>query len=146
MNEKFPRDGISPFFIQCLVLNGITFLTSIGRVPWPPPTCSKQEKYKIEMWSAWWILWALTYQIHVVAGKHQAAINSSMNNCRTKHRVMLPTSKLNSSDSQVSGAGIGGGIFLLPLQEKVTPALFKNVMGSWYIAKLLVNNNFLTGP
>jgi hypothetical protein len=22
------------------------------------------------MWSAWWILWALTYQIHVVVGKH----------------------------------------------------------------------------
>jgi hypothetical protein len=38
--------------------------------------------------------------------------------------LMLPTSKLNSSDSQVSGANI----FLLPLQERVTPALFKNVM------------------
>jgi hypothetical protein len=76
------------------------------------------------MWSAWWILWGLTCQIHVVAGKHQAAISSNMNNCGTKHRVMLPTSKLNSSDSQVSGAGI----FLLPLQERVTPALFKNVM------------------
>jgi hypothetical protein len=60
----------------------------------------------------------------MLVGKHQAAINSSMNNCGTKHRVMLPTSKLNSSDSQVSGAGI----FLLPLQERVTPALFKNVM------------------
>jgi hypothetical protein len=47
-----------------------------------------------------------------------------MNNCRTKHRVMLPTSKLNSSDSQVSRTSI----FLLPLQEKVTPTLFKNVM------------------
>jgi hypothetical protein len=47
-----------------------------------------------------------------------------MNNCETKHRVMLPTSKLNSSDSQVSGVGI----FLLPLQERVTPTLFKNVM------------------
>jgi hypothetical protein len=55
------------------------------------------------MWSAWWILWALTCQIHVVARKHQAAINSSMNNCGTKHMIMLPTSKLNSSDSQVSG-------------------------------------------
>jgi hypothetical protein len=67
---------------------------------------------------------ALTCQIHVVAGKHQAAINSNMNNCGTKHRVMLPTSKLNSSDSQVWGAGI----FLIPLQERFTPALFKNVM------------------
>jgi hypothetical protein len=76
------------------------------------------------MWSAWRILWALTCQIHVVVGKHQAAINSSMNNCGTKHRVMLPTSKLNSSDSQVSRTSI----FLLPLQEKVTPTLFKNVM------------------
>jgi hypothetical protein len=76
------------------------------------------------MWSAWWILWTLTYQIHVVAGKHQAAFSSNMNNCGTKHRVMLPTSKLNLSDSQVWGAGI----FLLPLQERVTPALFKNVM------------------
>jgi hypothetical protein len=76
------------------------------------------------MWSAWRILWALTYQSHVVAGKHQAAINPNMNNCGTKHRVILPTSKLNSSDSQVSGAGI----FLLPLQERVTPTLFKNVM------------------
>jgi hypothetical protein len=47
-----------------------------------------------------------------------------MNNCGTKHRVMLPTSKLNSSDSQVSRAGI----FLLPLQERVTPTSFKNVM------------------
>jgi hypothetical protein len=47
-----------------------------------------------------------------------------MNNCGTKHRVMLPTSKLNSSDFQVSRASI----FLLPLQERVTPALFKNVM------------------
>jgi hypothetical protein len=27
----------------------------------------------------------------------------SMNNCGTKHKVMLPTSKLNSSDSQVWG-------------------------------------------
>jgi hypothetical protein len=63
------------------------------------------------MWSAWWILWALTCQIYVVAGKHQATISSSMNNCGTKHRVMLPTSKLNSSDSQV----LGIGIFLLPL-------------------------------
>jgi hypothetical protein len=62
--------------------------------------------------------------IHVVAGKHQAPKGSSMNNCGTKHRVMLPTSKLNSSDSQVWGAGI----FLLPLQERVTPTLFKNVM------------------
>jgi hypothetical protein len=59
-----------------------------------------------------------------LAGKHQAAMSSSMNNCGTKHRVMLPTSKLNSSDSQVLGAGI----FLLPLQERVTPASFKNVM------------------
>jgi hypothetical protein len=33
--------------------------------------------------------------------------------------VMLPTSKLNSSDSQVSGAGI----FLLPLQERVHSCL-----------------------
>jgi hypothetical protein len=56
--------------------------------------------------------------------KHQVAISSSMNNCGTKHRVMLPTSKLNSSDSQVWGAGI----FSLPLQQRVTPALFKNVM------------------
>jgi hypothetical protein len=47
-----------------------------------------------------------------------------MNNCGTKHRVMLSTSKLYSSDSQVSGVGI----FLLPLQERVTSALFKNVM------------------
>jgi hypothetical protein len=31
------------------------------------------------MWSAWWILWALTCQIYVVVGKHQAAISSSMN-------------------------------------------------------------------
>jgi hypothetical protein len=76
------------------------------------------------MWSAWRILWVLTCQIHVVAGKHQAAISSSMNNCGTKHRVMFPTSKLNSSDSQVSGVVI----FLLPLQERVTPALFKNEM------------------
>jgi hypothetical protein len=51
------------------------------------------------MWSAWRILWALTYQMHVVANKHQAAISSSMNNCGTKHKAMLPTSKLNSSDS-----------------------------------------------
>jgi hypothetical protein len=80
------------------------------------------------MWSAWQILWALTCEIHVIVGKHQAAINSSMNNCGTKHRVMLPTSKLNSSDSQVSRTSI----FLLPLQEKVTPTLFKNVMnGGW---------------
>jgi hypothetical protein len=78
------------------------------------------------MWSAWWILWALTCQIHVVTGKHQAAISSNMNNCGTKHKVMLPTSKLNSSDSHVWGAGI----FLLPLQERVTPTLFKNVMWS----------------
>jgi hypothetical protein len=48
--------------------------------------------------------------------------------------VMLPTSKLNSNDSQVSGASI----FLLPLQERVTPALFKNFMirfsgcGGWF--------------
>jgi hypothetical protein len=76
------------------------------------------------MWSAWWILWALTCQIHVVAGKHQAAISSSMNNCGTKHRIMLPTSKLNLSDSQVLEASI----FLLLLQERVIPALFKNVI------------------
>jgi hypothetical protein len=50
------------------------------------------------MWSAWWILWVLTYQIHVIAGVYQVAISSSMNNCGTKHMVMLPTSKLNSSD------------------------------------------------
>jgi hypothetical protein len=76
------------------------------------------------MWSAWWILWALTCQIHVVAGKYQVAISCNMNNCGTKQRVMLHTSKLNSSDSQVLRAGI----FLLHLQERVTPALFKNVM------------------
>jgi hypothetical protein len=76
------------------------------------------------MWSTWQILWALTCQIHVVVGKHQATISSSMNNCGTKHKVILPTSKLNSSDFQVWGAGI----FLLPLQERVTPALFKNVI------------------
>jgi uncharacterized protein YlxW (UPF0749 family) len=58
------------------------------------------------MWSAWWILWALTCQIHVVVGKHQAAISSSMNNFETNHMVRLPTSKLNSSDAQVLGAGI----------------------------------------
>jgi hypothetical protein len=83
-----------------------------------------QQTRKIEMWSAWRILWALICHIHVVVGKHQAAISSCMNNCGTKHRVMLLTSKLNSSDSQVWGVGI----FLLPLQERVTPALFKNVM------------------
>jgi hypothetical protein len=55
------------------------------------------------MRSAWWILWALNCQIHVVAGKHQAAISSSMNKCGTKHKVMLSTSKLNSSDSHVPG-------------------------------------------
>jgi hypothetical protein len=82
------------------------------------------RKIKIKMWTAWWILWALTYQIHVVAGKHQAVISSSMNNYGTNDRVMLSTSKLNSSDSQVSRVGI----FLLPLHERVTLALFKNVM------------------
>jgi hypothetical protein len=45
--------------------------------------------------------------------------------------VMLPTSKLNSSDFRVSWVSI----FLLPLQERVTPALFKNVM---YQAQLLL--------
>jgi hypothetical protein len=47
---------------------------------------------------------------------------------------MLPTSKLNSSDFQVSRAGI----FLLPLQERVTPALFKNVVccRTWLVTLL----------
>jgi hypothetical protein len=56
---------------------------------------------------------------------HQLPMGPSMNNCGTKHRVMLPTSKLNSSDFQVWG----GRYLLLPLQERVTPASFKNVMG-----------------
>jgi hypothetical protein len=66
------------------------------------------------------------HMVMLPTGNHQAAISSSMNNCGTKHRVMLPTSKLNSSDFQVSWASI----FLLPLQERVTPALFKNVMSN----------------
>jgi hypothetical protein len=88
------------------------------------PNMQQTRKIKIKMWTAWWILWALTYQIHVVAGKHQAVISSSMNNYGTNDRVMLSTTKLNSSDSQVSRVGI----FLLPLHERVTLALFKNVM------------------
>jgi hypothetical protein len=41
---------------------------------------ANRKKKKIEMWSAWWILWALICHIHVVARKHQAAKGSRMNN------------------------------------------------------------------
>jgi hypothetical protein len=50
----------------------------------------------------------------------------------SKHKVMLPTSKLNSSDFHV----LGGRYLLLPLQERVTPALFKNVMKQGLLARL----------
>jgi hypothetical protein len=55
---------------------------------------------------------------------HQLPMGPCMNNCGTKYRIMLSTFKLNSSDFQV----LRGRYLLLPLQEKVTPALFKNVM------------------
>jgi hypothetical protein len=52
------------------------------------------------------------------SSSHQLPTGPRMSNCGTKHRVMLPTSKLNSSDFQVLGARY----LLLPLQERVTPA------------------------
>jgi hypothetical protein len=76
------------------------------------------------MWSAWWILWALIHQIYVAAGKHQAAISS-------KYEQLWDQAQGNASHIQIEFKwflGIGGRYLLLPLQERVTHALFKNVM------------------
>jgi hypothetical protein len=52
-NTGFKSDPTKVFLSIVLVTTGwnITFLTNTGRVPWPPSTCNKQEKRKIEMWS-----------------------------------------------------------------------------------------------
>jgi hypothetical protein len=55
------------------------------------------------MWSAWWILWALTCQIHVVAGKQTPSSQGLQHEQlwdQAQGNAFL--SKLNSSDSQVS--------------------------------------------
>jgi hypothetical protein len=57
------------------------------------------------------VLWAFTCQIQVVASKRGP---QSWDDWETMHRVILPTPKLNSSDSQVSW----GGIFCYPSVEE----------------------------
>jgi hypothetical protein len=69
-------------------------------------------------WKSARLIWAIAY----LDGYRWFSL--SWDDWRTRHREILPTPKLNSSDSQYHGEVS----FAIPLQERVTPALFKNVM------------------